>query len=350
MKALSKNIITWLLTILLIVVTLWFALKDIEFPLLFNILSTADYKWAIFSIPIVFLSHFIRALRWHTIVKPFLGKASVINLFSATMVGYFFNSLFPRLGELIRPYVFAKREKTSVSSVFASIVFERVLDLLTLGVLFAVAFFIARDKIINMLPGIDSNKIIMFSIFVLIIIVLSFYPPFINSILKSIVKPLSEKIYLRLLDIYQKFRRGFAILKSPGQYFRLFIESLFIWFLYSLPLYLMFFCFDFHNYIKVSFADALFLLIVSGIGVTIAPTPSGIGVMHTLITYAMMGLYGLDKETSLAYATINHATSIFVQLFFGSFFVFRERINRLPGKDFFMGKINLEEKNNTIND
>ncbi|HRP02386.1 MAG TPA: lysylphosphatidylglycerol synthase transmembrane domain-containing protein [Candidatus Kapabacteria bacterium] len=345
MKSKIKNIITWAITVLIIVVSLWFAIKNINYSNLYSILLSADYKWVLFSIPIILFSHFIRAFRWKTIVKPFLPDANLLNLFSSVMVGYFFNSLFPRLGELVRPYVFAQREKTSVSSVFATIVFERVLDVITLGFLFAIAFFVARDKVITMLPGIDTNKIIGFSALVMAVIILSFYPPFVYTTLKYTIKPISEKLYHRLIDIYKKFLQGFAILKSPSLYFRLITESLLIWFLYSLPLYLMFFCFDFSNTIHVSLGDALFLLIVSGIGVTIAPTPSGIGVMHTLLTYAMIGLYGIDKETALAYATINHATTLFVQLFFGGIFTLREKVNKLPGKDFFIGK--LENQSNS---
>jgi uncharacterized membrane protein YbhN (UPF0104 family) len=61
----------------------------------------------------------------------------------------------------------------------------------------------------------------------------------------------------------------------------------------------MFFCFDFTQTIDVKLSDALFLVIVSGIGVTIAPTPSGIGVMHYLIKYAMVGLTEFPKSRHL---------------------------------------------------
>jgi uncharacterized membrane protein YbhN (UPF0104 family) len=81
---------------------------------------------------------------------------------------------------------------------------------------------------------------------------------------------------------------------------------------------------------QVTLGDALFLVIVSGIGVTIAPTPSGIGVMHSLIMYAMMGLYGIPEEMALAYATINHASSFFIQLSVGGIFLLRERISKFP--------------------
>lgn len=325
-----KTALKWLLTIFFVAVSLYFALKDTDLSKLWDSIVTANYIWVIASLPIIILSHYIRALRWRTILKPLTPANSTTNLFSAVMVGYFFNSLYPRLGEIIRPYVYAKRENLSKSSVFATIIVERVIDVFTLGVLFAVAFIIARDKIANMLPGVDPQKILYFSLLVLVVLVLSFYPPFVKLLLKLMVKPFSLKIHDRIWDIFQKFRIGFSVIKDKRAYLRLVTESLLIWTCYALPMYLTFYCFSFSQTIDVSLGDALFLVIVSGIGVTIAPTPSGIGVMHSLIMYAMMGLYGIPEEMALAYATINHASSLFIQLTIGGVFLIRERISKFP--------------------
>jgi uncharacterized protein (TIRG00374 family) len=325
-----KTALKWSLTAALVVVSFYFAFKDIDIELLWESIRTANYIWVIVSLPIIILSHYVRAIRWRTILKPIMNPGSTINLFSAVMVGYFFNSLYPRLGEFIRPYIYAKRENVSKSSVFATIIVERVIDVFTLGFLFAIAFIIARDKIANMLPGVDPQKILFFSLLVIVVLLFSFYPPFIKFILKFIVKPFSNKLYDRILDIFTKFRLGFAVIKTPASYLRLVLESLLIWLCYALPMYIMFFCFPFSQTIDVSIGDALFLVIVSGIGVTIAPTPSGIGVMHSLIMYAMMGLYGIPEEMALAYATINHAASLLIQLTVGGAFFVREKISKIP--------------------
>ena len=330
MKKGIKTALKWLLTTILIVVSFYFALKDINIDELWVSLRTADYFWVILSMPVIIASHYIRALRWRTILKPIMNPGSTVNLFSAVMVGYFFNSIYPRLGEFIRPYVYAKRENVSKSSVFATIVVERVIDVITLGFLFVIAFIISREKVANMLPGVDPQKILFVSLLVLVVMVFSFYPPFIKFILNYLVKPFSSKIYERILDIFVKFRLGFTVIRQPSMYFRLISESLLIWLCYALPMYLMFFCFPFSQTIDVSLSDALFLVIVSGIGVTIAPTPSGIGVMQMLIMYAMIGLYKIPEEMAFAYATINWATSVFIQLTVGGAFVLRERITKIP--------------------
>lgn len=320
----------WLITTILVVVSFYFALKDINLDELWYSIRSADYFWVLLSLPVIVASHYVRALRWRTILSPIMNPGSTINLFSAVMVGYFFNSLYPRLGEFIRPYVYAKRENVSKSSVFATIIVERVVDVFTLGFLFAIAFIISSEKIANMLPGVDPQKIIVFSLLVIAALIFSFWPPFIRFALKYLVKPFSISIHDRILDIFEKFRLGFTVIKRPSLYFRLVLESLLIWVCYALPMYLMFFCFPFSDTIDVALGDALFLVIVSGIGVTIAPTPSGIGVMHSLIMYAMVGLYGISEEMALAYATINHASSLFVQLTVGGGFLLRERISKIP--------------------
>jgi uncharacterized protein (TIRG00374 family) len=325
-----KTTFKWLITLFFVVVSFYFALKDINLSKLWESIATANYIWAVASLPIIILSHYVRALRWRTILKPITPAKSTMNLFSAVMVGYFFNAIYPRLGEFIRPIVFAKREKVSRSSVFATIIVERVIDVFTLGILFAVAFIIARDKVANMLPGLDPQKIVFLSVLVLVILVFSFYPPFTQRLLTFFVKPFSTKVYEKIADIFDKFRIGFAVIKDKRSYLRLILESLLIWVCYAMPMYLTFYCFPFSQTMQVTLGDALFLVIVSGIGVTIAPTPSGIGVMHSLIMYAMMGLYGIPEEMALAYATINHASSFFIQLSVGGIFLLRERISKFP--------------------
>ncbi len=329
-----KTILKWVLTILIAGISIYLSLKDIDFSQLWVVLKKVKYEWALTTIPIQLLSHYIRAIRWRTILKPLMNPKSTLNLFSAVMVGYFFNNLLPRGGEFIRPYVYSRREKVSYSSVFATIIVERIIDLLTLVLLFALAFYITRDKIINAFPDdIDPNKLIYFSIFLIMLMALSFWRRFVLFALKYLIKPFSEKIYERVLELYDKFRQGFEIIKKPSSYFRITLESLSIWLCYALPMYITFFCFDFHHAIDVQLGDALLLVIVSGIGVTIAPSPNGIGIYHYVVIVAMMNLYGLDKVNALAYATINHALNTFVQLFVGGIFFIRERKNTFPSSD-----------------
>ncbi len=345
MKSWTKTVLKWVITLLIAGISLYLSLKDIDFSQLWAILKEANYEWALATIPIQLLSHYIRAIRWRTILKPLMNPKSTLNLFSAVMVGYFFNNLLPRGGEFVRPYVYAKREKVSYSSVFATIIVERIIDLITLVLLFALAFYITREKIINALPNeIDPNKLIYLSVALILVMGLSFWKKFVLESLRIFIKPFSEKIHEKILELYEKFIKGFEIIKKPSSYFRISLESILIWICYALPMYITFFCFDFQHTLDIQLGDALLLVIVSGIGVTIAPSPNGIGIYHYVVIVAMMNLYGIDKVSALAYATLNHALNTFVQLFVGGVFFLRERKNTFLGSERLQNKIDIENR------
>ncbi|HPP40713.1 MAG TPA: lysylphosphatidylglycerol synthase transmembrane domain-containing protein, partial [Candidatus Kapabacteria bacterium] len=147
MNKIFKEIIKWVLVVAIVVGSIYSVVKDIDFYKLWIILRTADYLWVIISIPIILLSHWVRAVRWKILLKPILDAKSTWNLFSAVMVGYAVNNILPRGGELVRPFVYARREVVSRSAVFATIIIERFLDVLFLLILFAVVFFFSRDII-----------------------------------------------------------------------------------------------------------------------------------------------------------------------------------------------------------
>src|SRR5215210_8445317 len=86
----------------------------------------------------------IRALRWQYLLAP-LGHTSFMHAFRATAVGFAASSVLPaRAGEAIRPYFLARHERLSATGAFATVILERVLDLLTVLVLLASYVFIFR--------------------------------------------------------------------------------------------------------------------------------------------------------------------------------------------------------------
>lgn len=335
MKEGSKKAVRLIISVVLIAVSFYFALKDINFGELVRIIIHADYLWIILSIPIILLSHWVRAMRWKTLLEPALNKksASIWNLFSAVMIGYAGNCVLPRGGEVLRPLVYSRREKISFTTTFATVIAERFIDVIALFFLFVGVFFFLSGKVIQALPELDPNKIMIPTTIIFFVIVFSFYPPFVRFILRKILKPISEKFYNKISHAFDKFMMGFAVIKKPSQYFRLSIESFAIWLFYTIPMWLMFYSFGFESKFHLGFSDATVLIVVSGIGATIAPTPGTIGVYHFLIQNAMMKLYGISSEEALAYATLTHAVNYIIQLGVGGLFFFHENIKQVPPKE-----------------
>ncbi len=335
MKSPKTKYIRYALTVLIIGLVIWYFLSsNFDFKQTWIYLKEANYVWAFVPIPIMLLSHLLRAMRWQTMLKPIMKAKSIFNLFSAVMVGYAINNMIPRGGEFVRPYVYSKREKVSFSSVFATIIVERFLDIIFLLILFAGAFLILQERILSTLPeNIDPKKVLFVVILFFVVVIFSFYPPLVRLMLEKTIKPVSQKFFDKFSEIFEKFAKGFAIIKTPGRYLRLVAESFGIWFCYALPMYFIFFSFNFQETANLGFFDALLLLIIGAIAITISPAPGGFGVYHGLLVEAMVNFYHINKEEALAYATVSHGVNFLVQVIVGLIFLFRENLKKLPHEE-----------------
>ncbi len=161
MKFLEKTVVRVALTLLIFCLTfaavLWWAKVDLV--LLGNKLLSTNFGIASISIPLVLFSHLLRAWRWRTMLKPVKEKTSMLNLFSAVMLGYAANNIIPRSGEFLRPYAFSRREKIPLSQSIASVVIERFVDILNLLLFMAIALFFVGDKLQRVLPEYNLQDI-----------------------------------------------------------------------------------------------------------------------------------------------------------------------------------------------
>src|SRR5262245_62864009 len=107
-------------------------------------------EWLLFSLATMPVNVAIRAYRWQYLLEP-LGATSFANAFRATVVGFAASSVLPaRAGEVIRPYFLARQEShhhaMTATGAFATIILERVLDVITVLSLFAsYAFVFGRE-------------------------------------------------------------------------------------------------------------------------------------------------------------------------------------------------------------
>lgn len=99
----------------------------------------ADYMWAGLGLLVAFLSHLSRAYRWLILAEPLGFKPRLSNSYHAVMAGYIINYTVPRSGELARAGLLANYEGVPFEKGLATIVIERVVDLM----MFSVIFFIS---------------------------------------------------------------------------------------------------------------------------------------------------------------------------------------------------------------
>src|ERR1700681_1612485 len=76
----------------------------------------------------IYLAYFLRAVRWKIFLRPVRKEASILGLVPPTMIGFTGLALLGRPGELIRPYLIARRENLPFASQVAVWAVERIFD------------------------------------------------------------------------------------------------------------------------------------------------------------------------------------------------------------------------------
>ena len=96
----------------------------------------------LFGIGWIYLAYIMRAIRWNIFLRP-VRRASAGRLIAPTIVGFTGLALLGRAGEMIRPYLIARKENVSFSSQMAVWAVERIFDLGSFALLLSLAIAFA---------------------------------------------------------------------------------------------------------------------------------------------------------------------------------------------------------------
>jgi uncharacterized protein (TIRG00374 family) len=171
-KKLLKKILNVLFVIAIFSLSIYGLLDNLDIDSFVENLFNIKWIYCLLSVPVAILSHLIRAIRWKLYIEPIKKDVSVFNLFSAVMVGYAVNNFTPRGGEFVRPYILARRERCSKSSVLATIIVERVIDIVFLLLMFGIVFLGSKALILKAFPWLDPKTLTLMIAVVFIAVLL----------------------------------------------------------------------------------------------------------------------------------------------------------------------------------
>ena len=95
------------------------------------------------AVSLIYVAYAMRALRWKIFLRPVRPQASTWKLIGPTLIGFTGLAVLGRPGELIRPYLIARRENLTFSSQLAVWAVERIFDIGAFTILLVVASFLA---------------------------------------------------------------------------------------------------------------------------------------------------------------------------------------------------------------
>ncbi|MBI1741140.1 MAG: flippase-like domain-containing protein [Candidatus Koribacter versatilis] len=108
--------------------------------------ETRPQKWfhIAHGVALIYLAYVVRAIRWKIFLRPVRPQATSLSLVAPTVIGFTGLALLGRPGELIRPYLIARRQDLSFSSQLAVWAVERIFDIGAFTVLLVITIFLAE--------------------------------------------------------------------------------------------------------------------------------------------------------------------------------------------------------------
>jgi uncharacterized protein (TIRG00374 family) len=306
-----RGLLNFLISLGLALLFLYLAFSDVNAGEVMDLVSGASILWVIFFIVLIMLGHYLRVLRWKYILQSVKPDVKMWNLFGALMIGYGVNCVTPKLGEVTRAIMIGRYENLSRSSMFGTVIVERVIDISSMGSAVLISAFIWGGNLYDTFPWLEATlyitAVILVAVLIMIYLSVKLKEKFYGYILKLIGK-ISSKLAERLGYIFEMLIQGFMSLRGTKNYILTFITSVVLLLIYALTSYVGFFMLEMQSIKDVTFAMGWVVMSISAIGVII-PTPGATGSYHALAKSTLVLLFGFGETISAAYAFLTHIIS-----------------------------------------
>lgn len=297
-------------------------LRSIDLREAWRATLAAHPSWIIAAIAVTLQTYAIRAWRWQSLLEP-IGGASFRTAFRTTVIGFAATFLLPaRVGEVLRPYLLARQERLNPAAAFATVIVERLLDLCTVLLLFALALVLAD---VDVGPEIEAAGLIAAAVSLVglaALFVLAGHPERLGQWAGRLARHLPERAATMVRHLVQTFAEGLRVMRSPGHLAVAMAWSVPLWLSIALGILFVSWAFD----LTISFVGSFLVVGYLAVGVA-APTPGATGGFHYMFLTAMTQFFRAPADAAGAAAVVLHLVSFVPVTLVGLFFMWQDGLS-----------------------
>jgi uncharacterized protein (TIRG00374 family) len=283
---------------------LWLALRGVSLGDVRSSLEGAHWVWLVPTLALTYATLAVRAVRWRFLFED-PGAVPTWDAAKALNIGLMFNSILPsRAGEVPRTFALGKSTGVPKVEIAATIVVERILDLLSVAVVGVLAWpLLPRTPWINALCGICAIIVVAVAIFGTV-----------ACLLRRHAVALTTRLLHRLpfveatrVDVFvASLARGARVVRHPKRLLLALAFSLLVWVVTAMSILALYPAFD----LSVTSASAWLILVATSLAMTVPSTAGGIGVYEAAVQASLVA-FGVASSTALSYALVLHAVNLF---------------------------------------
>jgi len=315
-------------------IALYYTLRNVSFSEVISSFKEMDYIYIFPAIVLIVLSYIFRAYRWQALLESSL-KINVSGLYSPMMVGFMGNFLPARAAEILRPYLLSKKYNITFAAAFASIVVERLFDMIILLLIFIWVFWFEADAFSSNIEfsgfSVQEMAIKFGQICVLAVILIIVFIYLLLNHKKKMMKIvgwflgfMSEKWADKTKYLLDEFTVGCEVVKKIGTLAKISVYSVLVWVANIFSVYPLYFAFDLQY---KTIPSLLILGVIVAIIITILPTPGFLGSYNAGIVIALHEIMGESEIKSVSLGMVGWALFSGAILVGGLYFIFHEHMS-----------------------
>ncbi len=309
------------LTLAISAVFLFLAARGVEWERAWTTALQIQAGWLVLVVAFTVWTLYIRAQRWQVLLRP-LGMVERAPAVHATNIGFFANMVLPlRAGEIVRPVLLARRTKLPLGGVLASIVLERVFDLLAVILLFG-----AATLLVPVSEQVRQLGVLLVSFGVLLggtVGIARWQEQRVISLWEHVAKWLPQIVAEPLDHFVRGFLRALEVLDRPSRFFEVVVWTAYLWLIIGAV----------NTFGLVAFGFAVPLLrcgvaltAIVALAVSVPSAPGYIGSFQFGCKLALE-VFRIDASDALAFSVVLHVTQFFAILAAGLYSLLREGVS-----------------------
>ncbi|MFD0863348.1 YbhN family protein [Sungkyunkwania multivorans] len=286
----------------------WYSLssmtKEHQQQVVYHI-KNANYWWVALSLFCGVLSHFSRAYRWNFLLEPIGYKPKFANNVMTVLIAYFANLGIPRSGEVFRATAISAYEDIPFEKAFGTIVVERVIDLIMLLLVVALAFLFQAEILLEILKENNFNPTYLIIFLIAGIAGLAIFVRLIRRSTSSIV--------IKIRGFLSGLLDGLSSIVKMKKRSAFVFHTLFIWSMYIAMFYVI--KFSISGIDELSIGTILCGFIAGAFAMT--TTNGGIGV-YPIAVSGIFVAFGVNADSADAFGWIMWTAQTAMVIVFGA--------------------------------